>query len=165
MFLVRSESHYHPKSQEDHLCGGDCDCFTSDEEEGYCNNDAKQQELPHASASPMVCNNDAKQQELPHASASPMVCNKCAKIISAELGGFSVYYSDSSNPEHDTIQCEDCIVLSPETRTFLAKKKVEYEEEMAAAAAAAVEPEEYYDSEEYEENWGWGYYDHAEECS
>jgi hypothetical protein len=150
MFLVRSESHHH-ESQEDHLCGGDCDCFTSDEEEGYCNN-------------------DAKQQELPHASASPMVCNKCAKIISAELGGFSVYCSDSSNPEHETIQCEDCIVLSPETRKFLAKKKVEYEEERAAAAAAAVEPEEYYDSEEYEENWGWegygwGGYDHAEECS
>ena len=144
MFLVRSESHYQSESQ-DHLCGGDCDCFTSDEEE---------------------CN-DAKQQELPHASASPMVCDKCAKIISAELWGFSVYCSDSSNPEHETIQCEDCIVLSPQTRTFLAKKKVEYEEEMAAAA---VEPEEYYeyDSEEYEENCGWGSYgdyDHAEECS
>jgi hypothetical protein len=119
-----------------------------------------------------------------------MVCNKCTKIIDGNLGGFSVHYADSSHPQHGTIECDECMPLSPTSRKFLENANAEYEAGVAAATAAAEhsEPEEtyYYDDSDddnyYQEecycgsincsifmqqtNGGRrGDYDHAEECS
>ena len=127
------------------------------------------------------------------ASTAPatMACNKCAKTISASLGGFSVHYTDSSHPANGTIECIECVPLSPDSRKFFedADAEDEYHERIAAAAAAVAEHPEHgennYDSDDdydgYEQAcycgsnncWflketnggGRGEYDHSEECS
>ena len=127
----------------------------------------------------------------PAPAPATMVCNKCTKIIEGELGGFSVHYADSSHPQHGTIECDECMPLSPTSRKFLENVNAEYEA-MAAAAAEAKEhpePEEnyYYDDSDDDDNYyqeecycgsnncsifmqqtnggGRGDYDHSEECS
>ena len=101
-----------------------------------------------------------------------MVCNKCTKTISASLGGFSVSYADPSHPDNGTIECDECMPLSPASRKFLEDTNAEYEA-MAAAAQHHLEPEEtsYSDDDDmymndgYYPGFGGAYYDHAEECS
>ena len=125
----------------------------------------------------------------PTPAPATMVCNKCTKTISASVGGFSVHYADSSHPQHGTIECNECVPLSPTSQKFLEDTNAEYEA-MAAAATTATEhpePEEnYYDDsaddyDGYEQAcycgsnncWfsqetnggGRGEYDHSEECS
>ena len=124
----------------------------------------------------------------PAPAPATMVCNKCTRTIEGELGGFSVHYADSSHPQHGTIECDECMPLSPTSRKFLENVNAEYEA-MAAAAAEATEhpePEEnYYDSDDYDyyqeecycgsnncsifmqqtNGGGRGEYDHSEECS
>ena len=103
-----------------------------------------------------------------------MVCNKCTRTIEGGLGGFSVSYADPSHPQHGTIECEECMPLSPASRKFLEDKNAEYEAMASAAAQHHLEPEEtYYYSDDddlymndgYYPGFGGGYYDHAEECS
>jgi hypothetical protein len=102
-----------------------------------------------------------------------MVCNKCTRTIEGGLGGFSVSYADPSHPQHGTIECEECIPLSPASRKFLEDKNAEYEAMASAAAQHHLEPEETYYSDDddlymddgYYPGFGGGYYDHAEECS
>ena len=55
------------------------------------------------------------------------VCNKCGNTISSNLGGYTVHYTDTSNPDNGTIECDDCCSLSPASRMFAAA----YNEEAA----------------------------------
>jgi hypothetical protein len=85
------------------------------------------------------------------------VCSKCGNTIQSNLGGYTVHYTDSSNPENGTIECEDCCPLSPNTLKWIAQNE---EKEAASAAAAAAEEatrkeEDGYSSDDY----GWYYYD------
>lgn len=97
------------------------------------------------------------------------VCNKCGNTISSSLGGYTVHYMDTSNPDNGTIECDDCCQLSPASRMF---------------AAAYNEEGDCYDGEDYHHDYNcacgmvhcsyymdtmtgstYNEYDHSEECS
>jgi hypothetical protein len=101
-----------------------------------------------------------------------MVCNKCTRTIEGDLGGFSVSYADPSHPQHGTIECEDCMPLSPASRKFLEDKNAEYEAEYSEMGSAieegygdALDFDIDYDSDGLYDQPKQGDYDHAEECS
>jgi hypothetical protein len=116
-----------------------------------------------------------------------MVCNKCTKTIEGGLGGFSVHYADSSHPDNGTIECDECMPLSPASRKFLEDTNAEYEAEYSENGRAiegftnaGTQPQRRftsgygYDSDSdddmymndgYYPGFGGAYYDHAEECS
>ena len=106
------------------------------------------------------------------ATPSAMVCNKCTRTIEGDLGGFSVSYADPSHPQHGTIECDECMPLSPASRKFLEDKNAEYEAEYSEMGRAieegygdALDFDSDYDSDGLDDQPKQGDYDHAEECS
>jgi hypothetical protein len=77
------------------------------------------------------------------------VCSKCSMIISPNLGGYTVHYRDPSNPENETIECEDCCPPSPNTLKWIAELQKQEEAEAAAAAEEARREEDGYSSDDY----------------
>ena len=101
--------------------------------------------------------------------AAAPVCSKCDKHIEGELGGFSVSYTDPSQPQ-GTYECYECCSLSPSEIKFIERRQAELEAEYEEQRQQPVSPVySDYDSDEYwEEDYhnGYGYgYDHSEECS
>jgi len=114
---------------------------------------------------------DNKPNTVSAAAVPCYVCNTCGNTISSDLGGYTVHYTDLSNPENGKIECEDCCPPSPNTLKWIAQ----YEREQAEEAAqyereeARRNEEDGYSSVDYRLNDDYDpdydpNYDHAFNC-